>query len=148
MPQQLSNCCKAYIRLTGEERPNAFACVKCGRIIGTDLPQPTTNNLEGWGKEFDKRLINNGGELTFYKTRKNSFDDEYKRAMGIADNYMVLKQPLEIDSKKIKQFISELRKRDKEELIKMFEENGFTQEKIVGYKRVSVKQLIQDYYNK
>jgi len=52
---QPSDCCKAYIRLTGEKRPNAFACVKCGRIIGTELPQPTTNNLE-WKKEFGSKF--------------------------------------------------------------------------------------------
>lgn len=35
MTKQLSNCCKAGIVLTGADRPNAFACEKCGRIIGT-----------------------------------------------------------------------------------------------------------------
>lgn len=31
----LSNCCKAEIRITGEARPNSFACLRCGRIIET-----------------------------------------------------------------------------------------------------------------
>ena len=35
--KQLSSCCKAEIKLTGKDRPNAFACVKCGRIIGTPI---------------------------------------------------------------------------------------------------------------
>lgn len=40
MPIQLSNCCKAEIRLTSKDRPNAFDCPECGRIIGT----PITNS--------------------------------------------------------------------------------------------------------
>lgn len=38
MTKQLSDCCKAGIKLTGEDRPNAFACEECGRIIGTPVP--------------------------------------------------------------------------------------------------------------
>lgn len=38
MTKQLSDCCKAGIRLTGEDRPKSFACEECGRIIGTPVP--------------------------------------------------------------------------------------------------------------
>ncbi len=37
MPKQLSDCCKAGIKLTGKERPDAFECEECGRIIGTPM---------------------------------------------------------------------------------------------------------------
>lgn len=36
MSKQLSNCCKAEIKLTGSpNHEDGFACVECGRIIGT-----------------------------------------------------------------------------------------------------------------
>ena len=36
--KQLSDCCKAEIKLTGSPRhEDGFACVKCGRIIGTPI---------------------------------------------------------------------------------------------------------------
>lgn len=38
MSNQKSLCCYAGIKLTGKDRPDAFECEKCGRIIGTDLP--------------------------------------------------------------------------------------------------------------
>lgn len=38
MTIQKSNCCKAEIKLTGNpEHKKAFACKKCGRIIGTPI---------------------------------------------------------------------------------------------------------------
>jgi hypothetical protein len=41
MPTQKSNCCKANIKLTGSpEHKKAFACEKCGRIIGTCIYSP------------------------------------------------------------------------------------------------------------
>lgn len=48
MTKQLSDCCKAGIKLTGKDRPNAFACEKCGRTIGKLIM------TEAWEKEFDK----------------------------------------------------------------------------------------------
>lgn len=39
MTKQLSNCCKAGIKLTGSpNHEDGFECEKCGRIIGTPLP--------------------------------------------------------------------------------------------------------------
>jgi len=40
--KQLSDCCKAEIKLTGKDRPNAFSCSKCGRIIGTPVTKSQT----------------------------------------------------------------------------------------------------------
>lgn len=38
MSKQLSDCCKAEIKLTGgRTHEDGFACVKCGRIIGTPI---------------------------------------------------------------------------------------------------------------
>ena len=50
MTKQLSDCCKAEIKLTGEPRPNAFTCKKCGRIIGTPLTKPITE----WRKRLEE----------------------------------------------------------------------------------------------
>jgi len=44
--KQLSNCCKAGIKLTGRDRPNAFACEKCGRIIGTPIKKTKNETKE------------------------------------------------------------------------------------------------------
>lgn len=73
-------------------------------------------------KEFDKRLENNGSDLNFYKEENNSFDDEYKKAMNIADDFMVLKNPLEVDFDKIKHFISDIITQTREETIREVEE--------------------------
>jgi len=52
--KQLSDCCKAEIKLTGSpEHKDAFACAKCGRIIGTPIKKQKPKELE-WEKEFDK----------------------------------------------------------------------------------------------
>jgi len=38
MTEQLSDCCKAKIKLTGSpNHEDGFACEKCGRIIGTSI---------------------------------------------------------------------------------------------------------------
>ena len=42
MSNQKSLCCHADIKLTGKERPDAFECTKCGRIIGSELPTEKT----------------------------------------------------------------------------------------------------------
>ena len=42
--KQLSDCCKAEIKLTGSpEHKDAFACAKCGRIIGTPIKKQTAD---------------------------------------------------------------------------------------------------------
>ena len=69
------------------------------------MPQPTTNNLEGWEEfkieELACRYANDYGEFQ-------------------RENTVSLK--CEIISKEIKQLITELRKHDMAELIKMFDE--------------------------
>lgn len=52
MTQQLSDCCKAGIKLTGKERPNHFACEKCGRIIGTPIIDPEWKKLSDENKHI------------------------------------------------------------------------------------------------
>lgn len=46
MTIQRSDCCKATIDLDKtKERPECYTCSKCGRIIGSPLPQPTMNQI-------------------------------------------------------------------------------------------------------
>jgi len=63
--KQLSDCCKAEIKLTGSpEHKDAFACAKCGRIIGTSIYKSkqigeekmcknTTSGKHKWIEQFD-----------------------------------------------------------------------------------------------
>jgi hypothetical protein len=88
------------------------------------LSQPTTNNLEGWEEEFDEKF---GVEET----------TEYYQELA----------------RRIKQFISDLRKKDEEELIERLpdkypaEEGQDTSE--VGFNTAVnyIKKLIKNYYN-
>ena len=80
--KQLSDCCKAEIKLTCKDRPNAFACVKCGRIIGTPIKKQKSKELD-WEKEFEIKYGRNSGRLTFYNEQKYywnyKFYDEVKQ---------------------------------------------------------------------
>jgi hypothetical protein len=93
------------------------------------MPQPTTNNLEGWAKDFDKEFDFKWGENP------------------------------KITNDKVKQFISDLRKHDMEELIKRLkskidhsnDDAGFGgEESVEGFNRAldESEQLIKEYYNK
>jgi len=100
------------------------------------MPQPTTNNLEGWEDEFDKKfqLIPDGIRHIKYLFRINE-DSSY--SIAIPEN--------------IKQFISDLRKHDMEELIKRLPEktefaNGEFQAMACGRLLTSITKLIKDYY--
>jgi hypothetical protein len=77
------------------------------------MPQPTTNNLEGWEEEFDDEFVAIDGRfLTGTET------------VGMA-----------------KQFISDLRKKDMEELIKLFSKHIYDNP-------VWAKNIIKDYYER
>jgi len=78
--------------------------------------KPTTNNLEGWEEEFDKKFI-----LTLDDIRIDENDTDYDK-----DDIGDIRTGYGYSVADIKQFISNLRKHDMEELIK----------------------LIKDYYNK
>lgn len=70
MSNQKSLCCYADIKLTGKERPDAFECVKCGRIIGTELPDQKTKELieETWESMLEDACIAcNGTGLCYDK---------------------------------------------------------------------------------
>ena len=46
MTIQLSYCCKAEIALDkNKQRPDCYTCKDCGRVIGSALPIPGTNDL-------------------------------------------------------------------------------------------------------
>lgn len=62
MTKQKSDCCKAEIQLTGKDRPDAFCCSKCKRIIG----KPRND----WEKCYK---INCTPPLEVYKTHINFF---------------------------------------------------------------------------
>ena len=55
MSNQKSLCCHADIKLTGKERPDAFECTKCGRIIGSELP--TEKTLERSVEEIVRLIV-------------------------------------------------------------------------------------------
>ncbi len=88
--KQLSDCCKAEIKLTGSpEHKDAFACAKCGRIIGTPIKKQKPKELE-WEKDFDKRW-----------TRKSKgLKDKGK----YRDDWFVIHETI---SREVKQFINE-----------------------------------------
>ncbi|MFA7143036.1 MAG: hypothetical protein WC175_03540 [Candidatus Dojkabacteria bacterium] len=99
-----------------------------------------------WQKEFDKRLENNCSDINFYKEENNSFDDEYKKAMNIADDFMVLKNPLEVDFDKIKQFISTLlEEQRKEERNRIYD---YIEEKLLGEDDELLKDLANIIFDK
>ena len=99
MTEQLSDCCKAKIKLTGSpNHHDGFACVQCGRIIGTPLPpEPTAD----WEKSFDEEF-----ELLIIGIHENALDRR----------------------REIKSFISKLlttaREADRERLLKLAAEHG------------------------
>jgi len=46
MTIQLSDCCKATIDLDKtKERPECYTCSKCGRIIGSPIPERTVEEI-------------------------------------------------------------------------------------------------------
>jgi len=58
-------------------------------------------------EEFDQKSTANDVNNTFFKVKKNTYDKEYRDAMGIAEDMMVFVQPLELDLEKIRNFIKE-----------------------------------------
>ena len=65
--KQLSDCCKAEIKLTGSpEHKDAFACAKCGRIIGTPIKKQKPKELD-WNL-MSKLILNWTNESETYLT--------------------------------------------------------------------------------
>ena len=137
------------------------------------MPQPTTNNLEGWEERFDEKFVD--------KLKPTSGDgDKWPGEEGI-EYIDTLKE--DINPNDIIQFISDLlkkredeydkaidilfeknqsdlkdiRKKDKEELIEMLpkiKRDAYAEAEkefmLIGYNQClqEVKQLIEDYYAK
>ncbi|MEI6529702.1 MAG: hypothetical protein WCN88_04920, partial [Candidatus Falkowbacteria bacterium] len=75
---------------------------------------PTTNNLEGWEERFGKEYTNLVLDITGYKCSDKN---------GRVSREKVVELMYEENREKFKQFISDLRKHDMEELIKKLHSN-------------------------
>jgi hypothetical protein len=92
------------------------------------MPQPTTNNLEGWEFLKDKILADIGVIVMIIVMEGKNTNNVIK----IINNLVYY----------VKQFISDTRKKDMEELIKRVEQRWIT-----ANDQFNFKQLIKDYYN-
>ena len=106
--------------------------------------KPTTNNLEGWEELYNKG-IKELHELTIAI-------EQAIREGGVEGRVAQDNLSSQFNDK-LKQFISDLRKKDMEELIKrvealyeLEEDDGYS----TGYRccQIESEQLIKDYYNK
>jgi len=63
--KQLSDCCKAEIKLTGSpEHEDGFACVKCGRIIGTPIKKQKPKELDKSDRQkFHEEVTNDAKSI-------------------------------------------------------------------------------------
>lgn len=128
MPNKLitkSNCCNAEIKvITDEDLGRAgTSYYECSKCCNPCDPQPTTNNLERWEESFGKQfngIINSSFECC---DAEKLFSD-------------------------VKQFISDLRKHDMVELIKMLRNKPNKDDISFDLCSHEVKRLIKDYYNK
>jgi len=127
MPKQLSSCCKAEINLTGEDRPNAFDCSKCHRIIGIEKPY-----IEQVLEEFREKFPNSNNAVMLFLLRndlekflkdtiiKFAFEVESKVIGADSDPYYApkgMKKPTEPN--KYIENDNELRKIQRTELLKL-----------------------------
>ena len=92
------------------------------------MPQPTTNNLEGWEFLKDKILADIGVIVMIIVMEGKNTNNVIK----IINNLVYY----------VKQFISDTRKKDMEELM-----NKFTNDLGLELNGREIKQLIKDYYN-
>lgn len=91
--KQLSDCCKAEIKLTGSpEHKDAFACAKCGRIIGTPIKKQKPKELD-YLKEYNEWV-----ETTGLVAKGTSY---YYEIESIIENALT-QQRTEIESQKVK----------------------------------------------
>lgn len=116
-------CCKCHIK---NKKINNMSLIKLApknpldqdKYIYTEslgVPtQPTTNNLEGWEERFGKEYTNLVLDITGYKCSDKN---------GRVSREKVVELMYEENREKFKQFISDLRKHDMEELIKKLHSN-------------------------
>lgn len=88
------------------------------------LELSSTNNLEGWEEEFNRRFVYEEDVVSYHSSGGSGTIKRLKQ-----DHFGMIK------------FITELRKHDMEELIKMF---SFTHDSFASER----EELIKDYYNK
>ena len=119
MPNQLSNCCKAEMKVItdtdlGRAGTSYYECIKCGKPC--DIYVAKT-----WQEELENLMVRVDGDL-----------DAVDGLIGITNT--------QIRIHKINEFITDLRKQDEEELIKVLEtDSAFI------YSDLVIEKL-KDYY--
>jgi methionyl-tRNA synthetase len=148
-PTTKSNCCNAEMKVItdtdlGRAGTSHYECEACGKPCD---PKPITDNLEGWEK-FTMKIPSkrDGKEVGF--TLEQLFNDLELGNAVAEDLQLPYEKRLEAFNwlkSNVKQFISDLRKKDGEGLIEMFNKDissdGF-------FNLNQVKFIIDKFYAK